>query len=63
MAIKLHIYKMGKIRQTREIRNYFEISENKSTTFQNLQDVTKAVSSQREILQVNVYIKREEINQ
>ena len=54
---------MGKIRQTREIRNYFEISENKSTTFQNLQDVTKAVSSQREILQVNVYIKKEEINQ
>ena len=34
---------MGKTRHTREIRNYFEISENKSITFQNLQDVTKAV--------------------
>ena len=50
---------MVKQESTREIRKYFDMSENEDTTSQNLWDVAQAVL-RRKFIALNTYIKKEE---
>ena len=47
---------------TREIRKYFEMKENKDTTFQNLWNAAKAILGDKHI-DINAYIKNEDKSQ